>query len=375
MASRDLYEILGVDRRATQDEIKQAYRRLAREAHPDVRRDDPHADEQFKDINEAYAVLSDPVKRSQYDRYGAAGQDFAPFGGSASPFEDLFDMFFGGRAATARAEREGPERGADLRYDLEVTLEEVAAGVERRIDLSRLETCPACFGTGAERGSSPERCSTCQGTGEVRRVQRTVFGHLTQVTTCPQCGGTGTYIATPCAKCRGSGQSPVKREVAVSVPAGIEDGMHMRLPGEGEAGVRGGSRGDLYVVLHVAPHPVFTRRGRDLHCEAEISMTQAVLGGEIRLPSLQGEEVVTVPPGTQPGATLTLRGRGLPDMRGGRGHLHVTARVAIPKHLTAEQRALLEKFSELGGESRPDRGQKRAGRRKPIINKVKDLLQ
>ncbi len=375
MASRDLYEILGVDRRATQDEIKQAYRRLAREVHPDVRRDDPHAEEQFKDINEAYAVLSDPAKRSQYDRFGAVGQELGPFGGGGGPFEDLFEMFFGGRTASPRAEREGPERGSDLRYDLEISLQEVATGVERPITLSRLETCSACFGTGAERGSSPQRCPTCQGSGQVRHAQRTVFGHLTQITTCPQCGGSGTYIANPCANCRGSGQAPSKREVSVAVPAGVEDGMHLRLRGEGEAGMRGGARGDLYVIVHVMPHPVFTRHGRDLHCDVQVSLVQAALGGEIRLPSLDGEEVLTIPAGTQPGATLTLRGRGLPDMRGGRGHLHVSVRVTVPTRLTAEQRALLERFAELGGEAPADRGQKRGGRRKPIINKVKDLLQ
>jgi molecular chaperone DnaJ len=373
--ARDLYDILGVDRRATQEEIKQAYRRLAREAHPDVRRDDPHAEEQFKGINEAYGVLSDPVKRSQYDRYGTVGQDLGPFAGAGGPFEDLFEMFFGGRTGTVRAEREGPERGADLRYDLEVTLEEVATGVEKRVALSRQETCATCFGTGAERGSNPQRCPTCQGSGQVRHAQRTVFGHLTQIVTCAKCGGTGTYIANPCASCRGSGQAPARREVSASVPPGVEDGMHLRLRGEGEAGVRGGERGDLYVVIHVAAHPVFTRRGRDLHCETEIPMTQAALGGEIRLASLQGEEVLTIPPGTQPGTTLTVRGRGLPDMRGGRGHLHVTIRVTIPTRLTSEQRTLLEHFAGSGGESQPGRGEKRTGRRRPIISKVKDLLQ
>lgn len=374
MASRDLYEILGVDRRATQEDIKQAYRRLARETHPDVRRDDAGATERFKEINEAYAVLSDPAKRSQYDRFGQVGPDAGPFGGVAGPFEDLFEMFFGSRARPGRAEREGPERGADLRYDLEVTLEEVVAGVERRITVNRMETCSTCFGTGAGRGSSPERCSLCQGTGEVRRAQRTVFGHLTQINTCGQCGGTGTYIAHPCASCRGSGQSEARREVTVSVPAGVEDGMHLRLAGEGEAGVRGGGRGDLYVVVHVAPHPAFARRGRDLLGNLEISMIQASLGDEVRLPGLDGEVSVTVPAGTQPGATLSVRGRGLPDLRGGRGNLHLTVRVTVPTRLTREQRALLEEFGRLAGGGRPD-GQKRSGKRRAILNKMKDLLQ
>lgn len=368
MASRDLYEILGVDRRASQEEIKQAYRRLAREAHPDVRRDDPLATDRFKEINEAYTVLSDPARRTQYDHYGQVGGETGPFGGGGGPFGDLFDLFFGARGAGVRTERDAPEQGADLRYDLEITLEDVATGAERRITLNRLETCPVCFGTGAETGSSPERCPTCKGTGEVRYSQRTVLGHITQIAACAQCRGTGTYIARPCANCRGAGQAEAKRDVSVSIPAGVEDGMHLRLNGEGEAGTRGGVRGDLFVVIHVAPHPVFTRRGRDLGCEAEISMIQAALGDEIRLTALDGEAALTIPPGTQPGAVVTLRGRGLRDLRGGRGHLHVSVRVTIPKQLTAEERGLLEQYSRL-------RGERRTRKRRPILKKVKDLLQ
>jgi molecular chaperone DnaJ len=372
MASRDLYEILGVDRRATQDEIRQAFRRLAREAHPDVRRDDPHATERFKEINEAYQVLSDPAKRGQYDRFGRVGAGVPA--GEASPFDDIFEVFFGGRPGGHAADRQGPERGADLRYDLEITLEDVARGVERTISVARLETCPACFGTGAERGSKPEPCATCGGTGEARHVQRTMFGMMTQIGPCPRCGGTGVYIAHPCARCRGAGRTEVAREVTVAIPAGIDDGAHLRLAGEGEAGARGGPRGDLYVVVHVAPHPVFARRGRDLFADVEISMVQAALGGEVTVKGLERAETAPIPPGTQPGEVITLRGRGLPDARGGRGHLHLTARVAIPTRLTAEQRALLEAFDGRGGE-RPARPGKRPGGRKPILHKVKDLLQ
>ncbi len=372
--TRDLYEILGVDRRATQDEIKQAYRRLARETHPDVRRDDPLAGERFKDVNEAYAVLSDPVKRSQYDRFGFVGSEPGPFGGGVGPFEDLFEMFFGGRGRAAGSEREGPVRGADMRYDLEVTLEEVVSGAERRIAVERLETCPACFGTGSEQGSSPQRCPSCHGTGEVRHAARTIFGHLTQVVTCGQCRGTGTYIAHPCANCRGAGQSEARREITVTIPAGVEDGMHLRLAGEGEAGVRGGGRGDLFVVVHVAPHRVFARRGRDLYRDLEVTVTQAALGAEIEITGLDGPVFATVPAGTQPGATITVRGKGLPDLRGGRGGLHLSARVTIPTHLTPQQRALLEELARLGGERQPE-DKKRSGRRKPILKKMKDLLE
>jgi molecular chaperone DnaJ len=368
MNGRNLYEVLGVDPRATQEEIKQAYRRLARETHPDVRRDDPHATERFKEINEAYAVLSDPAKRTQYDRYGEVGRAPGPFGETLDPFGDLVDFFFGGRRTVERTDHDAPERGADLRYDLEVTLEEVAAGVERRLTVRRLETCPVCFGTGAERGSRPERCPTCQGSGQVRHVQRTVLGHLTQIVTCRECHGTGTHIARPCKSCRGAGQAEAEREVTVTIPAGVEDEMHLRLPGEGEAGSRGGERGDLYVVVHVAPHEVFTRRGRDLRCDLEVTMTQAALGDEVAVTTLDGDATLSVPAGTQPGTVLTLRNRGLPDLRGGRGHLHVTVQVAIPRQLIAEQKALLAEFARLQGE-------KRGGRRRPILRKVKDLLQ
>jgi molecular chaperone DnaJ len=384
MATRDLYEVLGVDRRATQDDIKQAYRRLAREHHPDIRQDDPHATDRFKEINEAYSVLSDPAKRSQYDRFGQVTGDRGPFGGAPSPFDDLFDMFFGARPTGARSDRQGPERGADLRYDLTITLEDVAAGLEKPVTVHRLETCSSCFGTGAERGSKPETCPACRGTGEARVTQRTIFGVMTQIGPCGQCGGTGTYVADPCKECRGSGRLEVSREVTVKIPAGIEDGMSLRLNGEGEAGARGGERGDLYVVIHVAPHKVFARRGRDLIGDVELSMTQAALGAEIRIDGLEGPEVVTVPQGTQPGEVLTVRGRGLPDLRGGRGDLHVSARVAIPKRLSAEQRALLEALSEQLGESRGrETGRDASGRatragrrgRRAILDKMKDLLQ
>jgi molecular chaperone DnaJ len=366
MASRDLYQVLGVARTASQDDIKQAYRRLARESHPDVRRDDPHATDRFKEINEAYSVLSDPEKRAHYDAYGEVGGARGPFAGTGSPFEDIFDMFFGGRASQRR-DPNAPEAGDDLRYDLEVTLEEVATGVERAVKVTRHETCATCFGTGAEAGSRPETCPTCKGTGEVHFAQRTLFGVMTQVSPCAKCGGTGTYIAKPCKTCRGAGRVPAAREVTISVPIGIEDGRALKLTGEGEAGSRGGANGDLYVVIRVKPHKTFLRRGRDLVAELPISMVQAALGDEIQFPGLLGEETVEVPAGTQPGDTITARGRGLKDMRGTRGDLYLTVRVTIPKRLTAEQRTLLEAFD--GRQSGKGRG------RKPLIGKVKDLLQ
>ncbi len=388
MESRDLYEVLGVERRATQEEIKQAYRRIAREAHPDVRRDDPHAEERFKEINEAYSVLGDPAKRGQYDRFGRVSpQSWPPSGAGMGPFDDLFDLFFGGRQRAA-AESEGPARGADLRHDLDLTLEEVASGVERHMTVERMETCPSCFGTGAEQGSRPESCPACQGTGEVRYAQRTVFGHLTQVVTCGQCRGVGTYIERPCAGCRGSGRVMAERDVTVRVPAGVEDGMRLRIAGEGEAGSRGGARGDLHVVVHVEPHPLFARRGPDLIRELPVTMTQAALGDRVRFGGLEGSLEVAVPPGTQPGETLTVKGGGLPDLRGGRGNLHVAVRVTIPTRLSAEQRNLLEALSREiderpGEEGKPaDGGSRRAGGKRrakrpprPILDRMKDLLK
>src|SRR2546426_1920346 len=245
----DFYQILGVDRNATQDEIKGAFRRLAREHHPDVRKDDPKANERFKEINEAYQVLSDPQRRAQYDRFGTV-QHVPPAdvpGGEFGPFDDIFDMFFGRRAAGV--DRDAPGAGADLRYDLELSLEEAATGVEKTIEIERLETCPRCFGTGAERGSAPEQCPTCGGRGEVRRSQRTVFGSFTQISTCHTCGGTGTILPHPCTQCRGGGRAAAKRPGTVNIPPGGGSGMRLRVGGEGEAGRRGGPGGRSYGFL------------------------------------------------------------------------------------------------------------------------------
>jgi molecular chaperone DnaJ len=372
MARRDYYQILGVPRTATQEDIKRAFRQLAREYHPDVNQD-PRADERFKEINEAYQVLSDPARRAQYDRggrvpLGAGPGDPSPFGGT--PFEDLFDAFFGGAFGQqrTRAGEPGPERGSDLRVALEVTLEEAAHGAERTLRVEREETCPACFGTGAEKGSTPEPCPTCRGAGQVRYSRRTPFGSFTQITTCPQCGGAARIVRRPCRECRGSGRARLEREITVTVPAGVEDGTRLRLGGEGDAGTRGGERGDLYVDVRVAPHPVFERHGRDLHCEVPISIVQAALGDEIEVPTLDGPAPATVQPGTQPGATLTLRGKGLPGLRGAeRGDLVVHVRVVVPETLTREQARLLLDFAKL-------RGEKVRPARKTLIGKLREHL-
>jgi molecular chaperone DnaJ len=354
MARRDYYTVLGVPRTATSDEVKKAFRQLAREHHPDVN-NDPQADERFKDINEAYQVLGDPERRSYYDRTGrapgAGGQSAGrPFGGT--PFEDIFDMFFGGQFGQERARggETGPERGSDLRMALEVTLEDTAHGADTTIRLEREETCPACFGTGAEKGSAPEQCPSCKGAGQVRYSRQTPFGSFAQISTCPQCRGTGRIVRRPCRQCRGSGRASLEREIRVTVPAGVEDGTRLRLQGEGEAGMRGGERGDLYVDLHIAPHPVFQREGRDLHSDVGLSMVQAALGDEIEVPTLDGPAPLLIPPGTQPDSTLAVRGKGLPGLRGGQGDLIVHLRVTIPEDLTLEQARLLMQFGKLRGE-------------------------
>ena len=365
---RDYYEVLGVGRGASPEEIKRAFRRLAREHHPDVKKDDPEA-ERFKEINEAYQVLSDPERRAQYDQFGTA-QPFGPGrrGEGFGPFEDIFDMFFGRRPGAAAAGRDEAEPGADLRADLDLTLEEAATGVEKHIEVTRLDTCPVCFGTGAERGSAPEKCPTCGGAGEVRYSQRTIFGSFTQIGTCETCGGAGTVIRNPCKTCGGSGRTEATKPLSVKVPAGVDNGIRLRLAGEGEAGRRGGARGDLYVFVRVKPHPVFERRGRDLFCRIPISMTQAALGDEVNVPSLDGPQRQAIPPGVQPGAMITLRGKGMPDHRGGRGDLHVRLDVQVPTDLSAEQRKTLLAFAG-------QRGEQIKPQRKKITDKVKELLQ
>ncbi|KRT77240.1 MAG: chaperone protein DnaJ, molecular chaperone DnaJ [Armatimonadetes bacterium CSP1-3] len=372
--AKDYYTVLGVPRGASQGEVKQTYRRLAREYHPDVRKDDPQANERFKEINEAYYVLGDPDRRSQYDRFGQVGdmpaRDFGrDFGDLFSPFDDLFDMFFGrGARTTARPQQDQAIGGAHLRHDLEISLEEAAHGTEKAITFSRLDTCTVCFGTGRERGSAPETCPTCRGTGELRYQQQTVFGHFTQVVTCRECGGRGTVIRHPCRECGGTGRREAARELTVQVPPGVDSGTRLRIPSEGEGGIHGGIRGDLYVVVHVRPHPVFAREGSDLYCEVPISMVQAALGDEISVPGIDDPTTMAIPPGTQPGTRLRLRGQGMPDLRGGRGDLYVRLGVEIPKDLTSEQHQVLLQLADLRGER--VRPQKRS-----LWKKMKDLLQ
>lgn len=352
--ARDYYDILGVPRGATDDEVKKAFRRLAQQWHPDVNRE-PGADERFKEINEAYQVLSDPERRRQYDTFGRAGvggsgaEGYGPFGGF-SGFGDIFDAFFGGAQAGTRRGR--PPAGADLRYDLRLTFEESIRGTEKEISFSALGRCDACEGSGAAPGTTPVGCTACGGSGEVRQVRQTMLGQMVNVTTCPTCRGLGRTIATPCTACRGEGRAERRRTLRVTIPAGIDDDHQIRLSGEGETGPRGGVPGNLYVVVHVEAHPQLRREETELYYALPVSITQAALGARITVPTPDGPETVEIRPGTQHGAEIRLRGRGVPHLRrtNVRGDLHVLVDLKVPTRLSARQRELLEELAEESGE-------------------------
>jgi molecular chaperone DnaJ len=369
IGKKDYYEILGVSRTASQEEIKQAYRKLARKYHPDVNRNDANAEERFKEINEAYEVLSDAQRRQRYDVYGHEGPSSSG-GGGFSPdfgFGDLVDFFFGGR--THPGDRMAGEEGADLRYDLEITLEEAFSGVTKRITVQRLRTCGACSGTGAKPGTGVEVCPTCRGAGQIRHHQATFLGSFSTVQTCPRCHGEGRVIRDPCMACGGSGRARRTDEISVSIPAGVDSGMRVRVPGQGESGTRGMRAGDLYVFIHVREHEFLKRQGDDLICEVPLSFTQAALGCELKIPTLKGEEVpLRIPPGTQSGTSFRLRGHGMPTVNGHRrGDLHVVTRVVTPTSLNAKQRQLLEQFAEASGEHED-------GDHKSFLERMKEKL-
>jgi len=351
----DHYATLGVSRDASADDIKRAYRRLARQLHPDANPDDAHAEERFKEVSHAYDVLSDPDKRQRYDTYGDDRGMGASGFGDFSDISDIFSSFFGGGMGGRR--RTGPQRGADMLTQVELTLEEAFTGVEKEIELETLVECPDCNGSGAMPGTYPERCSECGGTGELREMRRTMFGNVVTATTCLRCSGTGQMIAHPCKNCSGSGRVRTPETLTLHVPPGVDDGARLRVSGRGQAGARGGGSGDLYVAIAVEPHPVFQRAGDDLACEVRVPMTAAALGGVIRIPTLDGEEERDIEAGTQSGEVIRLRGRGMPRLGGrGRGELVVLLKVETPTNLDREQADLLERFARARGEETAPRG-------------------
>lgn len=375
---QDLYEVLGVDRAASADDIKRAYRKLARKHHPDVADDKSNAEHHFKEINQAYEVLSDPNKRAQYDRYGTIGngaggrggfQDFGfgqGFGGTG--FGDIFDMFFGERAGAQQTmRRSGPSRGADLRYDLEISLEDAFAGTTREIEFTHLAQCDTCRGSGAKPGTLIKTCDRCAGTGVMRMVRQTPLGQFVTQSACSKCEGEGQMVEQPCPGCAGRGRREIDRTLTVKVPAGVEEGSRIRITGNGEAGVHGGASGDLYVYISVTPHPTIRREGLETFVDVPISFPQAALGATIAVQSLEGELELPIGPGTQSGAVFRMRGHGMPTVRGTqRGDHIVTVHVAVPHALNNRQRELLEEYARLGGD-RVDE--------KSFFDKVKDAFR
>lgn len=360
----DHYTTLGVSRNASADEIKRAYRKLARELHPDTN-SDPSAAERFKDVSRAYEVLSDPHKRQRYDTFGderAGAAGFSDLGG----ISDLFNTFFGGGFGGG-TQRRGPARGADILAEVELTLEQAAEGAEREVDVTTLVECSDCNGSGAAPGTFPVACAECGGTGEIREMRRTMLGNMITATTCPRCGGAGEEVVDRCKTCSGSGRVQVTDTLQVQIPPGVDDGAQLRVSGRGEAGLRGGGAGDLYVVIRVMPHDVFQRAGADLACEVPVPMTIAALGGTIEIPTLEGPEAVEIEPGTQAGEVIRLRGRGMPRLqRRGRGELVALLRVVTPADLTEEQEDLLRRFAAL---------RKEEASTKTMFDRIKEAFQ
>lgn len=373
---RDYYEVLGIQRGAGEDEIKKAYRKLAKKYHPDLNPDDKAAEAKFKEVNEAYAVLSDGEKRAKYDQFGHAGTDenfgaggFGGFGGADFGMDlgDIFGSFFGG-GTTTRTARNGPSRGRDLRESISITFVEAAKGVEKTVNVSRYEKCGTCKGSGAKEGTHAQTCPTCHGSGQVRSTQRTILGSFSTVTTCATCGGEGSVIKEPCAECGGRGLLRKTRKISVKIPAGIDDGQQITLRGEGDHGRKGGPAGDLHLLVSVKKHEVFKREGYDVYMDLPITFVEAALGAEIDVPTLYGDVKLKIPEGTQGETNFRIRGKGIVRIGGnGQGDQYVRVSVDVPKHLNEKQKEALRSFGAT-------LGMKESGERKSFFDKVKDNL-
>ncbi|GAA0718854.1 molecular chaperone DnaJ [Clostridium malenominatum] len=358
MAKKDYYEVLGLQKGASEDEIKKAFRKLAIQYHPDKNQGNKEAEEKFKEINEAYQVLSDPQKKAQYDQFGTAdfqgfegggfgGFDFSDMGG----FGDIFDSFFGGGFGGGGRRRNGPQKGADLEYTINLTFEEAVFGAEKEINLTRSETCETCTGSGAKPGTQPKVCPKCNGSGQVKVQRNTPLGSFVSVSTCDTCSGKGNVVSDPCPECRGKGTLRKQKKIKVKVPAGVDNGNAIPIRGQGEAGTNGGPSGDLYASIRVAPHQFFKRKGFDIYIDTHISFSKAALGAELKIETVDGEVKYTVPAGTQPGTVFRLKGKGVPFVNGrGRGDQYINVIVDIPKTLNAKQKEALHAFMEASGE-------------------------
>lgn len=379
MAKRDYYEVLGLSKGANDKEIKSAYRKLAKQYHPDLNPGNHEAEAKFKEINEAYEVLSDPDKKAKYDQFGHAAFDpnqgfggggggFSGFGGFEDIFGDIFgDVFGGGGRSSAR--RNGPRAGSDLKIKLDITFEEAAFGTKKEIKLHRVENCTVCGGTGAKKGTSKKTCTTCNGTGTIRTVQRTPFGQFASTQTCSTCGGTGEVVEHPCPNCNGTGKEKKARTITINIPAGVDTNSVIPLRGEGNHGEKGGPNGDLYVYISVREHNLFERDGNDVWCEIPISFTRAALGGNIEVPTLDGKVKYDVPEGTQTGTVFRLRGKGIKNLRGSnKGDQYVRVKVEVPKKLNEKQKSILMQFAQECGEIHDNE-------KKGFFDKIKDSFK
>lgn len=377
---RDYYEVLGVPKTATEDELKKAHRKLAKKYHPDLNQGEKakEAEEKFKEVSEAYEVLSDPQKRQRYDQFGHAafdpqaggGAGYGGFEGGFDGFGDIFESFFGGGfGGSSRRNPNAPQKGRDLQYSVELTFEQACFGAEIELNVSRTEKCEACGGSGAEKGSSPQRCTTCGGTGQVKTVQRTPFGSFQSSHPCDACRGTGQIIKDPCKTCRGQGQTRKARKIKVNVPAGIDDGQIISMRGQGDAGKNGGPAGDLLVVARVKNHKLFTRRGSDIMCDCPVTFVEATLGAEIEVPTIDGKVKYNIPEGTQSETVFRLKGKGVPRLHGNgaRGDQYVTIKVEIPRNLSEKQKELLREFGETVETTK-------FNQKKNFFDKIKDLF-